>query len=120
MTTGLVEPLTEQPADPFAGLPWPEIRENGHTPIGLGLIIGWRPCFTTIRNGLTVYLRTSLAGDLTTARGVFEELLPALDGGRWPVCIIRTATVTLNGVPTEVRLCCIHSCIDIRPVNELV
>ncbi|MDD5567181.1 MAG: hypothetical protein PHH01_03210 [Patescibacteria group bacterium] len=95
------------------GVRWPSIKEDGLTATGFGNVFGEQPCFTIVYNSCTVYLRKCVVPDLETARDVFRQLLPTLDG-MWPNCGDRRVEITLRGKPTRLHLYFAFAHIDIR------
>lgn len=89
--------------NPVRVLNWPRIREDGVTPRGLGREQGGQPCFGTRYNHCDVYVPKTMTGDPATARSIFEQLIPTLDG-MWPECGDRTVEIQFEGRPITLLL----------------
>lgn len=92
------------------------IDDAGRTAPGFGDVTGLQPCFTVFYNKCTISLRKSLVPDLDTAKEVFRQIFPVVDG-IWPDCGSRLATITVRGVEWRVFLEFAFSFIDIRRKN---
>lgn len=70
--------LTSEEKDARYKPNWPEIRSDGITAAGFGDKDGDKPCFCTQANNCDLYIPHSLTKDESTARSIFEQIMPTI------------------------------------------
>jgi hypothetical protein len=61
------------------------------------------PAFITVSNRQTVYLRKSIVADPKTARNIYEQLLPTINGS-WQLTDRKWVRITVNQQPMTAEL----------------